>query len=71
MAYKQVRTKWHSKYNSFNEIIAYSDIYELACKLGYDSAIKVWADNQIMQQSVIPELYCRIFAQDVQQKLHP
>lgn len=67
---KTVRTKnkgvqgWQEKlqkiYGSFVDFEACSDIYGLAKRLGYKSALTAWRANPIVEGSVYPEDYRKV-----------
>lgn len=51
---KTWKSRLRDNYASLDEWKAYSDIYNLASRLGYDSDEAAWADNPMIQGSVNP-----------------
>lgn len=50
-------------YNDYDEFERYSDVYGLATRLWYKSAEAAWADNPMIQGSVIPSDF-RVVTED-------
>jgi len=48
------------QYSSFEEFVAYCEIYGNHARLGYGSPRSVWGANPTVQGSVIPDDYRRV-----------
>ena len=57
------RVRLQEDYDDFDDFEWYSDVYCLATRLGYESAEAAWADNPMVQGSVIPEDF-RVVTED-------
>jgi len=49
------------QYDSFNEFVAFADMYGLAQRLGFETAREAWNVNPMVQGSTHPDDYCRVF----------
>jgi len=48
-------------YASFAEFERYSEIYGLHSRLGFADAMSAWEQNPLVQGSVQPSDFCRVF----------
>jgi hypothetical protein len=55
----QMRMK--DNYSNFDEWNHYCDLYGLHLKLGFKAPKAAWDANPLMQGSVAPEDFCRVF----------
>ena len=48
------RCRMRESYDDYNEWQWYAEMYGLAARMGYDNPEEAWADNPMIQGSVIP-----------------
>ena len=49
------RSRLRTRYSDFDQFEAYSEIYNLAARLGFESAQDAWEANPVIESSVKPE----------------
>ncbi len=52
---KGERSRLRTRYSDFEQFETYSDIYNLAARLGFRSAEEAWEANPVIESSVVPE----------------
>jgi hypothetical protein len=55
------RSRLQSRYDSFEEFTAYAEMYSLHTRLGYRSIRGCWESNPMIESSVIPSDFRRVF----------
>lgn len=51
---KGYQCKLRESYDSYSDFLEYSQLFGLAERLGYDSALDAWRDNPTIQGSTVP-----------------